>query len=65
MSTKEKQSVSSRRDFFKTAGLGVGAAAVATKVGTAKAASADVDGRGGRGYQETVHVKTYYDLARF
>jgi len=53
-----------RRDFLKMAGLGTiasGAALVITK-GESEAAEA---GKTGRGYQETDHVRTYYELARF
>ncbi len=67
MSSKKEEGTT-RRDFFKKAGAGVGAAgaaAVVLKAEPSKAAAPVVDGRGGRGYQETEHVKTYYKLARF
>jgi hypothetical protein len=51
---------------LKTAGLSVGAAAVAgTVLGPkrAKAKTADIN-KSGAGYQEPEHVKTYYNLAR-
>ncbi len=47
--SEKKKAAIGRRDFFKKAGLGAGA----------------VGGKGGRGYQETAHVKKYYELARF
>jgi hypothetical protein len=62
--TKETEGGTGRRDFLKLAGLGTiagGAALVATK---GEAEAADV-GKSGSGYQETDHVRTYYELARF
>lgn len=55
-----------RRNFLKTAGLGVGAAVVAGAVLSPKSAEAKSAGekKSGAGYQETEHIKTYYDLAR-
>jgi|TARA_B100001142_G_scaffold324069_2_gene375200 hypothetical protein len=55
-----------RRDFLKAAGLTgatAGAAVVALKTKSAKAVIPE-DGVK-TGYQETKHVKTYYELARF
>ena len=54
-----------RRKFLKTAGLSVGAAAVAgTALSSGKAeAKASSSERKDAGYQETDHVKTYYDIA--
>jgi hypothetical protein len=48
------------------AGLGAGAAAVAGLTSNAATAAEQVkrDDRGS-GYQETAHVKTYYELASF
>lgn len=66
MSKPREAGASSRREFFRLAGLGAGAAAAAgltSKVATA-AEPVKRDGRGA-GYQETEHVKTYYELARF
>lgn len=58
----------SRRDFFRKAGFGVGAAgAAAVGLGTGEAEAAEV-GAGGEksaGYRETAHVRKYYELARF
>lgn len=65
MKTESTKQRVARRDLLKVAGLGgvAGAAALATKVGKAEAASAeDVKGSG---YRETEHVRTYYDLAKF
>ncbi len=65
MSKKEITSIK-RRDFLRAAGLGsvAGAAAVATGIGSAEAATPElVDG--GPGYRETAHVKQYYELAKF
>lgn len=65
MSKKEITSIK-RRDFLRAAGLGsvAGAAAVATGIGSAEAASPD-EPTGGGGYRETAHVKKYYELAKF
>ena len=66
MSTK-KSDAPSRREFLKTAGLGVGVAAVTSGVlsaGTAEAASSLQDEKT-TGYQETEHVKKYYESAKF
>ena len=65
MDTSEKKTLP-RRAFLKAAGVTGAAAGVAavTLSGTqAKAAVSKSDK--GAGYQETEHVKTYYDLARF
>lgn len=53
-----------RREFFKTAGLGV-AVAAGSAVGMAPApAKAEASVAGAAGYAETAHVKTYYELAK-
>ena len=65
MKRSEKKTLP-RREFLKAAGITGAAAGVAavTLSGTqAKAAVSETSG--GAGYQETEHVKTYYDLARF
>ena len=55
-----------RRAFFRKAGLGAGVAAAAAVSASAASADGKVDGAESKlGYQETEHVKTYYDLARF
>jgi hypothetical protein len=61
---KERRSGTGRRELLKLAGLGAvaGAAVVASPNGRAEAG--DTRPRG-RGYRETPHVKTYYELARF
>ena len=65
MKTKtEAKTGTSRRDFLKTAGLATGAAAAAA-VTTSKADAKSVDEPKSSGYQETDHVRTYYELARF
>ncbi len=66
----------SRRKFMRSAGLGLGAAGAAAATfgrgGDGDAAAAEpskVDGNGKpkvkAGYQETEHVRRYYQLARF
>ena len=64
MSKKATTSIK-RRDFLKAAGVGgvAGAAVVAT--GAGKAEAVEVDPKAGKGYRETGHVRTYYDLAKF
>jgi nitrous oxide reductase len=65
MMTKEKKSLP-RRDFLKAAGLTGGAAGLAAVALTTKSAKAAVPETGAKsGYQETEHVKKYYELARF
>ena len=66
MSEKKKAPVG-RRDFFKKAGLGVGAAGMAAAALSAKESKAEETASrpGGAGYRETAHVKKYYQLARF
>jgi len=66
MNSKKRDASAARREFLKAASLGVGAAAVAgavLKVGDAKAKT-PLKGQEGAGYQETDHVKKYYELAR-
>lgn len=62
---KRVQPTADRRGFLKMIGfgaVGTGAAAASAVAGTSEAeAKPRTDG----GYQETEHVKTYYDLARF
>ncbi len=54
-----------RRDFLKQAGLVAGTAGVAAVVGTPGEAEATEAEATGRGYRETEHVRTYYELAKF
>ena len=55
-----------RRDFLKAAGLTGATAGVAAVAFNTKSAKADISGAGAKsGYQETEHVKKYYELARF
>ncbi|HIC80954.1 MAG TPA: twin-arginine translocation signal domain-containing protein [Kiloniellaceae bacterium] len=54
-----------RRDFFKKAGLGAGAAAVAVTASQAGAVETTAPQKKSAGYTETDHVRTFYDLARF
>lgn len=56
--------LAARREFFRKAGLGAGAlGAAAMLLGSGEEAEAAVADR--KGYQETEHVKRYYELARF
>ncbi|MGO1117912.1 formate dehydrogenase [Rhodovibrionaceae bacterium A322] len=55
-----------RRNFFKKAGLGVGALGAATLAGSGTSVAEDLSGKTeGAGYRETDHVKKYYELAKF
>lgn len=59
-----------RRDFFRKAGLGAGAAGVAAGVAavsvvTGGSARAAEPVQGGSGYRVTEHVKQAYQTARF
>ncbi len=66
--SKEKDAAAvGRRDFFRKAGLGAGAAgaaAVGLSASTAGAATAEASPQGA-GYRETDHVKKFYELAKF
>ncbi len=67
MSKKQAAAVN-RRDFFRKVSLGVGAAGAAVaglSATKAKAVEPGTDASKGAGYQETAHVKKYYELARF
>jgi hypothetical protein len=66
MSKKEVTTIG-RRDFFRNATLGAGAASVAAiglAAGKADAAVSDSP-KEGAGYRESDHVKKYYELSRF
>ncbi|MGH6906154.1 MAG: twin-arginine translocation signal domain-containing protein [Geminicoccaceae bacterium] len=61
---QEAQAVS-RRGFMRLAGQGAGVAGVgAISLATPDAAKADEAPQPGRGYRETDHVRSYYELAR-
>ena len=63
---KEVKKSLPRRDFLKVAGLTGATAGVAAVALKTKSAKADISGAGAKsGYQETEHVKKYYELARF
>lgn len=64
MTQKSDRAIADRRSFLKLAGAGAvaGTAALVTGKETAEA-STTADKKGG--YQQTDHVKTYYELARF
>ena len=65
MTQKSDRAVADRRSFLKLAGAGAvtGAAALVTGKKPAEASTA-ADKKDGL-YQQTDHVKTYYELARF
>ena len=63
---KREEINADRRDFFKKAGLGAGAAAVTLTAAQAGAVEvASTPSQKGSGYTETDHVRKYYELARF
>ncbi len=63
MAEKKKEGALARRDFFKAAGLGLGASVIGmTAAAPATAATAEDGSRAG--YRETPHIRAYYDLAR-
>ncbi len=64
MSNKEEINAG-RRNFFKKAGFGAGAAAIAVTASQASAVEAVSPQSKGSGYTETDHVRKYYELARF
>jgi len=63
---KTEQKSLPRREFLKAAGVTGAAAGVAAISLSGKSASAATPENGkAAGYQETEHVNTYYELARF
>jgi hypothetical protein len=63
--SKKEEINAGRRDFFKKAGLGAGAAAVAVTASKAGAVEVTSSPSKGSGYTETDHVRKFYELARF
>ncbi len=62
----KKQTASmGRRDFFRKAGLGAGAAGAAVVGVSASSVKAEASETKTSGYRETDHVKKYYELAKF
>ena len=61
---KKKKAAIGRRDFFKSAGVGVVGAAAVGLAATQSAAEPAKPDEGAAGYRETAHVKKYYELAR-
>lgn len=64
MDKKEETSIG-RRDFFKKAGIGAGATAIAATASQAGAVEAGTPQKKSAGYTETEHVRKFYELARF
>lgn len=54
-----------RREFFKTAGLGAAAGVAAGHVSEPAPAQAADAAPQSQGYRETDHVKRYYELSKF
>jgi hypothetical protein len=66
MSEQKKAATSpTRREFFKTAGLGAAAGVAAGLVSEPAPAKAAETQNQGQGYRETEHVKRYYELSKF
>jgi anaerobic selenocysteine-containing dehydrogenase len=65
MSKMKEAKSAARRDFLKIAGLGAVAGAAAASAGSRRAEASASPQTGGRGYQETEHVKKAYELSRF
>lgn len=66
--SKKAETDMGRRDFFRKAGLGAGAAgaaAIGLSAGKADAATPGQDKTKGAGYRETAHVKKFYELSKF
>ena len=62
--SKEPKSLP-RREFLKSAGLATGAVALVVSAGSkAQAATGSAPEEAKSGYQETDHVRKYYELAR-
>lgn len=61
----EKMTSTARRDFFRKAGLGVGALGAAAVTMAAGGEAEAAEEPKAKGYQESPHVKRYYELARF
>ncbi len=65
--TKKAAAAIDRRDFFRKASLGAGVAGAAVaglSASKVKAGELDAGALKGAGYQETAHVKKFYELAR-
>jgi len=64
---KQETEQLARRDFFKKAGVSLGAAGIAVVATTTatQAAQPEMKTQDSVGYQESEHVRTYYDLAKF
>lgn len=65
MTQKQDRAVADRRSFLKLAGAGTVAGGVALVTGKEAADASTAKKPKDRLYEETDHVKTYYDLARF
>lgn len=63
MTKPSDEKKTSRRDFLKIAGTAPAAVAVAA-VGS-EAAALEAETTNGSGLQDTLHIQTYYETARF
>lgn len=62
---KASEAAPTRRAFFRTVGLGGGAAGALAAAKTVGVEAAETRAPDAAGYRETEHVKTVYALARF
>lgn len=62
---RDEKSVADRRNFMKLATVGTVLGGAAIAVGGAARAEVSPAEAKGKGYRETPHVKTYYELSRF
>lgn len=63
--SEKKSEGEDRRGFMKLLGLGGVASGVATVTGAPEASAGEAKPETEGGYQETDHVRRYYELARF
>ncbi len=65
MTDKNTPQSPTRREFFKTAGLGAAACVAASLVAEPPPVQAADAVPQSQGYRETDHVKRYYELSKF
>jgi len=63
--TSKQKTVVGRREFLRVAGVGAAAAAAAPLATEAKADSENNDQKRKARYQETAHVKKFYQVNRY
>jgi hypothetical protein len=65
MNKDQETMAAKRRDFLRLAGLGSVSAVAGAAAGAVPAEAKEEPGAQAAGYRETVHVKKFYELARF